>query len=564
MKPYEDYARELMKTGAAFELCSSVVNGEKVRDFVNRPKVLAELGHNFSQYGKKICMVYGSRRISYADLESYILKVAGSLQNDYGVTHGDRVAILSANNPDWIITFWAVVSCGAVCAPLNSWWKEDEILYALRETGAKILIADLKRFQRIADRLDELPDLQAVFVVEYGDSDPLPNDDRVHCFSELTQQSSTAAMKVKVVEDDDAVIIFTSGTTGRPKGAVITHQAWITGLMNMGFATEVAVRMYPQVSSNSQPVVVLCTLPFFHVAGAHGLVLGAVASGARLVIPQGGFDPVAAMLLIEREGVTRWSAVPTMVWRLCTHHKRKHFALTSVRDIAYGGSPSSIRHQALARETFPGLIAISNAYGLTETGSVFAMNTGAEFEQRPGSVGRPFPTAEVSIVDNTGRVQPADVCGEIWVKGPFLMREYWQQAAATERTIKEGWLRTGDIGYFDEEGFLYVTDRQKDIIIRGGENISSAETENRILEHPDVDEVAVIGVEHPEWGEEVKAIIHLKDGANIPAEEIRQWVGEKLADFKVPAHIEFRSNPLPRNALGKLSKNELRSHSEPA
>ncbi len=560
MNTYDECARELTKTGAAFELCTSVVNGEKVRDFVKRPKILAELKHKFATFGNRTCIVYNSRRISYAELESDISAVAGSLRKYHGITHGDRVAILASNKPEWILSFWAIVTCGAVCTALNSWWKEDEILYALRESGAKVLIADFKRFKRIAARLDDLPELQAVFIIENDRVDQIPNDPRIYNFVSLIQPSVTASAPQATSEDDAAVIIYTSGTTGPAKGAVITQRAWLSGLMNMAFATEVAMAMYPDIYVSPQPVVVLCTLPFFHIAGAHGLVLGAVAGGATLVIPQGRFDPVTAMSLIEQEAVTRWSAVPTMLWRLCTHHQRSHFDLSSVRDIGYGGSPSSIRHQELAEATFPELKAISNAYGLTESGSVFAMITGTEFNKKPDSVGRPFPSAEVLIVDKAGRPQAPGVCGEICVKGPFLMTEYWQQPAETQKIIKDGWLHTGDIGCIDEEGFLYVTDRQKDIIIRGGENVSSAEIENRILEHPAVSEVAVIGVEHPEWGEEVKAIVYLTDGADVSAEKIRQWVGVKLADYKIPALVCFRHSPLPRNALGKLLKNELRDN----
>ena len=264
------------------------------------------------------------------------------------------------------------------------------------------------------------------------------------------------------------------------------------------------------------------------------------------------------MALIERESVTRWSAVPTMVWRLCKHPAVNQYNLTSVLDIGYGGSPSSIQHQLFAKQTFPGLKAISNAYGLTETGSVFCMNTGIDLDKRPASVGRPFPTAEIRIVDSEGNRLPAGMPGEILVRGPFLMDCYWGYPKDDPSVIQDGWLHTGDVGYLDDDGYLFITDRNKDIIIRGGENISSAETENRILEHPSVSEVAVIGVQHLDLGEEVKAIIRLNEGEEATAETIQQWVKVKLASFKAPTLVEFRTEPLPRNALGKLLKSELR------
>ncbi len=558
MSTYDECREELTKVGAAYELCSSTVNGFKLLDFVNRPANLVEIASNLSRYRDRTCMVFGERRISYAELVNDISVVATCLQNNYEVSNGDRIAILASNNPEWVISFWAIVTCGAVCTALNGWWKADEIVFALRDSDTKILIADGACFKHIADRLNDLPGLQAVFLLEGHNRDQLLGDLRVHCYESLMRPSVTVPSPATVSEDEVAIIIYTSGTTGRPKGAVITHHAWITGLMNMAFATEVAMTMYPEIDSRPGPVIVLCTLPFFHVAGAHGLVLGAVAGGATLIMPQGRFDPATAMSLIEQERVTRWSAVPTMIWRLCTDENVGRYDLSSVKDIGYGGSPSSIRHQELARETFPGLKAITNAYGLTESGSVVSMITGAEFEERPDSVGHPFPTAEILVVDHAGTPQPSGAVGEIWVKGPFLMRSYWQQPDETRRAIKDSWLQTGDIGYVDQEGFLYVTDREKDIIIRGGENISSAETENRILEHPDVSEAAVIGVKHLELGEEVKAVICLNDGVDTSADEIRQWVGKKLASFKVPALVEFRHSPLPRNALGKILKNELR------
>jgi len=559
MNTYDAFAYDLTTAGAPFELCSAVVNGVEVRDFLNRPKNLAEVASSLSQYGDRPCIVYGDRRSSYADLVTDIATASACLQTDFGVTKGDRVAILSANNPEWVVSFWAITTCGGICTALNGWWKEDEIVFALRESGAKVLIADTARFNRIAARLDDLPHLDAVILTDCDSQLQLPDDNRVHRFERLVSSCAATAAPVAIGEDDDAVIIYTSGTTGRPKGAVLTHRAWIAGLMNMAFATQVAVKMYPGIDTTPDAAAILCTLPFFHVAGAHGLVLGAMAGGATLIMIQGRFDPVKAMSLIEKERVTRWSAVPTMVWRFCTHAEKYQFDLSSVKDIGYGGSPSSPRHQQLARDTFPGLKAVSNAYGLTETGSVIAMITGAEFEQRPNSVGRPFPTVDVRIANKAAKTLPAGTCGEILVKGPFLMRNYWAQSDETEHSIRGGWLHTGDIGYLDDEGFLYITDREKDIIIRGGENVSSAETESRILEHPAVAEVAVTGVAHDELGEEVKAFIRLNDGAKTSVTDIQEWVGKKLADFKVPTLIEFLRDPLPRNALGKLLKDELRS-----
>jgi long-chain acyl-CoA synthetase len=264
------------------------------------------------------------------------------------------------------------------------------------------------------------------------------------------------------------------------------------------------------------------------------------------------------MALIEREQVTRWSAVPTMLWRMHADPARARHDLSSVRSVGYGGSPSSSELARAVGAIFPNVRAVSNAYGLTETGTVFTMIGAADIQQRPGSVGRPFPTAEVCIRDERGGACPAGVAGEITVRGPMLMRGYWGEDPAAG-AIMDGWLWTGDIGKLDADGFLYVTDRAKDMIIRGGENIYPVEIEMRLEAHPDIVEAAVIGTPHPTLGEEVRAIVRLKAGAALSVKDVQDWVRESLADFKAPSFVDFRDAPLPRNATGKLMKALLSS-----
>jgi long-chain acyl-CoA synthetase len=302
--------------------------------------------------------------------------------------------------------------------------------------------------------------------------------------------------------------------------------------------------------------------PLFHVSGCHsGLVVGMV-SGIKLVIPDGRFDPEGAMRLMQDEQVTVWATVPTMIWRVVEHPARHDYDLSSVTTVAYGGSPSAAELQRRVEETFPNVRTMGNAYGLTESSSVATVNWGSELVNRPDSVGRALPVVEVRVVQGDGKDVTTGDIGEIWIKGPIVMPGYWNDPEATAETVTDGWLHSGDIGYLDRDGFLYVTDRAKDMIIRGGENVYCVEIENRLMEHSDVADAAVIGVPHPTLGEEVKAVVRPEPGASVTEDGLRAWVAEALADFKVPAYVELRAEVLPRNAAGKLMKDVLRGRGE--
>jgi long-chain acyl-CoA synthetase len=311
------------------------------------------------------------------------------------------------------------------------------------------------------------------------------------------------------------------------------------------------------------PTVSLLTSPLFHVSGCHsGLVVGLLA-GIQIVIPAGRFEPMTALELIQDHKVTVWATVPTMVWRVCEHPARHDYDTSSVTTVAFGGSPSADELQRKVAETFPNVRSTTNAYGLTETSSVATLIGGDDAKRKPWSVGPPVPTVEVRIVDAVGQPLPQGETGEVCIRGPIVMKGYWNKPEATAEAIDEdGWLHTGDIGHLDEEGYLAITDRKKDMIIRGGENIYCVEIENRLVLHPAVADAAVIGVPHPELGEEVKAVVQVAAGNELTEGEVRSWVAAELADFKVPAHVELRTGPLPRNASGKLLKNVLRGEGE--
>jgi long-chain acyl-CoA synthetase len=368
-----------------------------------------------------------------------------------------------------------------------------------------------------------------------------------------------------ITEDDPAVIFYTSGTTGRPKGAVSTHRSMIANLQNTIYVVLAGAIADPGASPASSvdgQLASLLTAPLFHVSGCHSGMVVALAMGIRLVMLGGRFEPGKALALIERERVHVWSAVPTMVWRVVDYPERSDFDVSSVSSVVYGGSAAAPELQRKVQEAFPKVRSLGNAYGLTESSSVATVNSGSDYLERPESVGRAVPTVELQITGEDGSVLDAGHTGEVWVKGPIIMPGYWNKPTETAEIIVDGWLRTGDVGHLDGDGFLTITDRAKDMIIRGGENVYCVEIENRLVEHPAVLEAAVIGVPHATLGEEVKAVVVLEDGSDVDVRVLQSWVAETLADFKVPATVEFSAEPLPRNPSGKLLKNVLRGTGE--
>jgi long-chain acyl-CoA synthetase len=559
---------QLTAPGAMFEVVTEDVLGRPLQVYKQRLSSLRDIPQLAVGRGdEKDFIVYGDRRYGFETFVHAANGVAKALADDFGIGAGDRVAVLSQNNPEWCLAFWATVSLDAVLVGLNGWWKADEILYGLVDSGSTVLVADRKRFERIADQLDQAPDLRHVFLVDASPEDFPGVPVELHRFDELTANPTPDFPTTPIGEDDDAVIFYTSGTTGRPKGAVSTHRSMIANLQNTLYITIAGSMLAAAEGTDAgftQPdTVSLLTSPLFHVSGCHsGLVVG-LMGGVKLVIPEGRFEPTDALQLIEEHGVTIWATVPTMVWRVCEHPNRHDYDTSTVSSVAFGGSPSAEELQRKIRDTFPNVRSTSNAYGLTETSSVATVITGSNAIRKPWSVGPPVPTVELRIEDANGKEVPTGETGEVLIRGPILMKGYWGKPEATADAIDvDGWLHTGDIGLVDEEGFLAITDRMKDMIIRGGENIYCVEIENRLVEHPAVADAAVIGVPHPELGEEVKAVIQVESGHSLTADEVRAWVRETLAEFKVPVHLDLRAEPLPRNASGKLLKNVLRGEGE--
>lgn len=553
---------QLTGPGGPFEVVADVVDGIKMKTYKDRFAHLREVAGFGPAHGDREFIVHGDRRITFGEFVRTANSVSRGLAA-IGVDHGDRVAVLSQNNPEWCLAFWGSVNLGAVLVGLNGWWNEDEIVYGLEDSGTAVLVADAKRFERVAGRVDAIESLRRVYLIDADPTDFARPDGSVspklHRFDELTAHPGDEFPDGALSEDDHAVIFYTSGTTGRPKGAVSTHRNMIANLQNTVFLLTHGSMTTPGAGGggSGQPVA-LFTSPLFHVSGCHsGLVVGMMA-GLRMVMIDGRFTPEAAFELIERERVMIWATVPTMIWRACEHPGRHEFDTSSVVSVSFGGSPSADELQRRIRETFPNVLATTNAYGLTESSSVATSLSGADASTRPDSVGLPMPVVDIAIADTDGRHLPPGRTGEVLIKGPIIMPGYWNKPEATADTVIDGWLHTGDVGHLDDEGYLYITDRAKDMLIRGGENVYCVEIENRLVEHPFIADAAVIGVPHTELGEEVKAVIEVADGAEITDAQAREWVAATLAPFKVPAHIERWNGKLPRNASGKLLKNVLR------
>jgi long-chain acyl-CoA synthetase len=542
------------------------VNGIPMRVFKDRMRSLREVAAMAAGRGdEQTYIVYGDRRIGFTEFVRGANSVSHTLASSFGVRHGDRVAVLSANNPEWVYAFWGTVDLGAILVGLNGWWKTDEIIYGLEDSGAKVLVADSGRYERVAELAEKLPSLEAIFLVDADPSD-FGGSDKLHRFDELLQAPSDELPTTPIAEDDEAVIFYTSGTTGRPKGAISTHRSMIANLQNTIYNTvagSMSGGMNVDLSGGApSQTASLLTSPMFHVSGCHsGMVVG-LLGGVKLVIPVGKFEPEKAMQLIVDEQISIWATVPTMVWRVVEHPDRHNYDLTSIKTVAYGGSPSAAELQRRVQETFGAVKTLGNAYGLTESSSVATAISGQEFLDRPDSVGRPMPVIELRIVQADGTDAPTGQLGEVWIKGPLIMPGYWNKPEATAESVTDGWLHSGDIGYIDDEGYLYITDRAKDMIIRGGENVYCVEIENRLSEHPAIAEAAVIGVPHQSLGEEVKAVVRVEPGESITEADVRAWVAETLANFKVPTYVDIVTEKLPRNASGKLLKNVLRGEGE--
>ena len=541
---YAEAAAKVTSPGMRFEIRPITIAGVEMNAFANVPRTLREALDE--RRDRSVFIVFDDEHWTFEDVMRQADALAVVLVERYGITKGDRVAIGMRNLPEWVVAYVATVSIGAVSVSLNAWWTEDELSYAMHDSGSALLIADQERIDRTRSAARSLRFATMGVRGAAGDGvDPwdLP--------------LGRTPPPVYVQPDDDATILYTSGTTGHPKGAVSTHRAILQALTAWACGEELEQARRgeePLPPSTAGNPVVLLAVPLFHVTGCVAVMLSSFLAGVRMVM-MARWDPARALELIEREGVTEFIGVPTQTWDLihCPDHSRRD--ISSLRSIGGGGAPAA---PEMARQIVEALGGVPNiGYGMTETNGYGPGHGGEDYLAHPTSVGRFVPILEISVRDAGGQPVPTGTHGEIWFKGPHLIRGYWNNPEATKSTIVNGWLRSGDIGSIDADGLVYVVDRLKDMVIRAGENIYCSEVEAAIYEHPGVIEVAVFGVPDQRLGEVVGAVIVLRPEASLTTDGLTEFLHHRIAAYKAPTVVKFRTEPLPRNANGKFLKREL-------
>ena len=538
-------------SGQIFELIDGEVRGVKMKVFKNAPAHLGQVFAGSRGHGDKTFLVYEDEIITFAQAADRIDALASLLVNTYGVKKGDRVAVAMRNFPEWVMSFAAIISVGAVNVSMNSWWTEDEMDFALEDSGATVLICDQQRFDIGAASCVK----KNVKVLVVRAEKPLPAGvDKWEEVLPLGDKHPGA----DISPDDDATILYTSGTTGRPKGAVSTHRAILSSIMAFSARNtifQMSGTKLKDVDGPEVPTSFILIVPLFHVTGCVPVMLSCFVAGLKLAIMY-KWDPEKALEMIEREQITNFVGVPTQSWDLVNSPAFEKYDTSSLRAVGGGGAPSPTSLVGKVNDK------VKNGnpqlgYGMTETNAFGPAITGSDYLSHPTSTGRASWPMFVEVRDENLKPVPTGQSGEIWFFGPMLIRGYWNRPDATAETIVDGWLRSGDLGRLDADGYVYVEDRVKDMILRAGENVYGAEVESAIYEHPAVHEAAVFGVPHERLGEEVGVAILVNDGMTLTPEELWAFLDAKIAKFKIPTQVVIMTEPLPRNAAGKFLKREL-------
>jgi len=547
--------QELTAPGGAFEVEEVEVRGIPIRSYAKAPPSLREVWLGSAAHGDADYLVYADERWTFAQAHAEVAGVANWLQGQ-GVAAGDRVAIAMRNYPEWMLAYWASLSIGASAVGMNAWWTAPEMLYGVQDAAPKVLICDEERLERFLPNRAEAPQCAVVGVrAKRLADDVVPWSEVIATGGELPQ--------VEVDPDSDASIFYTSGTTGRPKGAQLTHRGCVNNLFSLAFwntaqamATQRAAGTERSEPTAPGKMAALVTTPLFHVTANNCVAHSATLAGGKLVLMY-KWDAGEALALVEREKITNLSGVPVMAREILAH---PDFAKTDTSSLkSLGGGGAQLQPDLVKKiDTNVATARPNTGYGMTETCGIITAISNDFFVDRPDSAGPAMPVFETKCIGADGKDLPAGQVGELCVRGAQVIRGYLNREEETAESIQNGWLRTGDIARIDEDGFIYIVDRAKDMVLRGGENVYCAEVEAAIFAHDAVAECTVFGVPDDRLGEEVGAAVVLHEGASLAPAELRAHCAEGIAKFKVPRYLWFLDEALPRNASGKFLKRQLR------
>ncbi len=544
--------KKMTAPGSPFEMGEAVINGIPTRIWKNAPASLRTIFEDTQKFADRDYLVFEDERVSYAEHYQQVVALAHALVSELGIARGDRVALAMRNYPEWPVVFWATVSVGAIIVPLNAWWTTRELEYSVEHSGARVAFVDQQRATLLAGSCDHIPTLEQLIVIRSEDNAVSPNEIRFEDLLARHNHQKTLP-PVDIAPDDDASIFYTSGTTGKPKGAVNTHRNICTNQIS-----GVYCRVRTEYRYGREPVMPteqmgqLISAPLFHVTGSLAMLCGSTIAGSKIVFMY-KWDADTAIRLIEKEKLNSFGGVPSMPLQVLESPILAQHDTSSVRAVLFGGAPPAPELAKRVKQAFPNSSS-SNGYGLTETSALSTVCVAEDYMARPESAGMPAAVCDIKIMTEDGKPLPAGDIGEIWIKGPQVIKGYWNNPEATASTFTDGWLHSGDLGYLDDEGFLFVVDRAKDMLLRGGENIYCIEVESALYDHPAVIDAAVVGIPHPILGEEVGALVQVRPGTTVTEKELQDHVAALIAAFKVPIRIDQHPEPLPRNANGKIMK----------
>ena len=569
---YRAARQELTAEGSPFAVSEIVVRDAPIKVFTAAPPSMRFLWELTAGYADRDYIVYEDERYTYAEVDAQVRALAHLLHDVHGVGRGDRVAIAMRNYPEWVVAYWATVSIGAAVVGMNAWWTPTEMEYGLSDSRPKVLIADDERLERALPILEGVRAGGPMHVISVRSERELPADASRWADVVKPAEAPAGLPAVDIDPDDDACIFYTSGTTGFPKGAQLTHRGSVHNVMNLAFmaaatasADAKAIAAGDLEAPTAAPAapaqnVFMAPTPLFHVTACNCLLHPATLTGSRIVLSY-KWDPGRALELIEREGVTTFSGVPTMSRELLMHPDWDTRDTSTLQGMGGGGAALQPDLVTKIAGALKGTGAPSTGYGLTETHGIVTANTARFFIAKPESCGPVVPTLDAKLVDDEGNDVEAspDAIGQLCVRGAVVIKGYLNRPEATADSIRDGWFNTGDIARIDEQGFVYIVDRAKDMVLRGGENVYCSEVETVIYQNDQVAEAAVFGIPDERLGEEVGAAIVLAPGSTLTEAELRSFLAERMAKHKIPAQIWFLDEQLPRNANGKFVKRELRA-----